>query len=180
MAVYDRSQRKAQLTSALRHLNARKPFYKIVCGDFNEPVHEGSEVREALCKDALVPTMSVGGTHSYGLTLDHVWAGSSLQPIGVLGTPHKVLTAMFAEGFPNAEHLSDHLPVGAHFKIEDEPQQAMVMFERPVDIDASVLQEWVATLWTANSNAPKQARKKQRKLENTFLANLGEIERAQL
>lgn len=166
----DHAQRRAQLTSALRRLQERKPSYAVICGDFNSAIEEGTHLHHLLHRDGFLRTESGDFcTHAHGTILDHVWAGTALKANLVLGSPY-VLDAMLGAGLPSLDNPSDHLPVAALFSVSEPSGKIILAVEIPVVVDEVMRQEWLHILRLARVGACKQARKEQRRLEQAFLA----------
>jgi len=167
--------RISQLTSALHRLHQRNPSYSVVCGDFNSCLSADSKLRELLSSYNLFSAPGVGPTHTSGLVLDHVWAGSSLEVRAVVGSAPAVLDAALAEGFPSAEHPSDHLPVGSLFHLKGSTLcMSSVEFGVPSAICKTTLHEWLEILRSAPLHGSKREIKEHRRLEAVFLKTVGD------
>jgi len=168
----DLSQREAQLKSVLRRLRERKLSYEVVCGDFNTPLNDEAPLREFLRGYGIAPIGTVGPTHCQGLALDHVCAGANLEAAAVLGSPSNILATMLAEGLPSEENPSDHLPVAALFRVKQQSNQMLPLFEVPTMVDDGMRHEWLEILRAAEVGGGKKSRKQQRRLEEDFLSTV--------
>merc|ERR1711998_631668 len=91
-----------------------------------------------------------------------------MEAEAVLGDTSEDLAALIYR-IPNAEHPSDHLPVGALFRMDDS-EVTFPAVEFPETVDDAVCEEWFEIVQFAGLQKGKQARKQQRKLEDAFLA----------
>mmetsp|Transcript_35123 Transcript_35123/g.100871 ORF Transcript_35123/g.100871 Transcript_35123/m.100871 type:complete len:388 (+) Transcript_35123:84-1247(+) len=173
-------QRKAQMTSALSRMRSRKPWSVVVCGDFNAQLQPDSHLSSLLTDSGLTKVPSSGVTfavHDYTDVLDHIWTGTALRAIAVLGSRAARLRMIEAAGLPDHEHPSDHLPVGAIFSVKQPVMSATALVapvvEAPVSSSEDVLHEWVEILRMAGLGCQTKAQKRQqRKVEVAFLSTL--------
>jgi hypothetical protein len=145
------SQREAQLTSALGRLRSRA-WATLACGDFNSSLFEGSLLSKLLSEAGLqrvkssCPTFAAGGSVA---VLDHVFASRSFRQASTLELT-EVTMAELEAGLPNANHSSDHLPVGACFRMPALLQQTLAVPPTSSRSDPQhqeqqeFLQEWCA------------------------------------
>merc|ERR1712226_744527 len=95
-----------------------------------------------LIGDGYRPTRGVGATHAHGHALDHVWANMSMEPEAVLASSSQVLSEILRGKIPNAVHPSDHLPVGAIFRLQDSSEFTFPAVELPTAVDVAISDEW--------------------------------------
>lgn len=178
-------QRLSMLRSALRHVHKHSPSLVIVAGDFNCSLLHGSElinilVAEGLCRVPIKGlTFAVPG---YVDTLDHIWASAQLCPCAAIGSTPGALQKIAAEGMPNQNQPSDHLPVAARFEFLDSGNACLeqISFDAPpVDCDSAVRHEWLQILDFARQairegQNKKKAMREQRELEKAFLEVISE------
>merc|ERR1711957_972744 len=166
-------QRFSQLTSAVRRLQTRRMELSVVCGDFNSSMETDSCLRALLSEFGLCKVSGTGPTyalHGYMDTLDHIWAGKSLQVQAILGSEAPAVRSLVAAGgLPDVEHPSDHLPVAACFRIADARMVFLPEFEHPPTLSEAERKEWVEISRLADPRAGKKSAREQKRLEADFL-----------
>lgn len=170
-------QRQSQLASVLKRVRGNI----VICGDFNFCLSSGSPLHTQLIAAELSRTPTGGITlaqrNGYVDCLDHIWTSRNLIPTKILGSSLHVLASVSMRGLPDTDNPSDHLPVGATFRLDDvsSDQQAchdVLIVETPSFVDDNVRQEWLAILRLARTGSGKRAAREQKKLEKSFLGTI--------
>jgi len=173
-AAENEKQRQAQLASVLKRAHGNI----VVCGDFNSCLTAGSQLHAQLAAAELLRTPTGGITlaqrNGYVDCLDHMWTSRNLVPTKVLGSSLDFLASACDRGLPDTMNPSDHLPVGASFRLncaspgEQECHNVLVV-EPPGSVDESIRQEWLEILQLAQIGCGKRAAREQKRLEKAFL-----------
>lgn len=164
-------KRQAQLASVLSKVDAQNPWATVVCGDFNSSVSAGSMLCDYLEDAGLNRVVDASPSFAgFGSVsrLDHIFASPCLLK------PCALELAMLSQeeleaGLPSADHPSDHVPVGACFRLPlvvprptpkpaSKPTVRAAVAATMTEPCKEFKQEWCALTWTRSQAALRKGK----------------------